>query len=194
MRWRAIGLAVGVAFLPTASWCAESGAESTGGSWVSLIFYVINFALFIALIGWANRRFGRPAQGFFSSRARSIKETLARAEAACRDAEKLARQSAERMASLDDDKRKLRADIDAETAYIVSRIRQMGRESAERIKHDSELTAAAMAEAAHRRVREALAEATGRLARDLLVRNFTSNDQARLLQGFQDKLSQEAGQ
>ncbi len=188
-----MAVAAGVFLVPAASWCAEGGGEPTGGSWVSLIFYVINFALFIALIWWANRRFGRPAQSFFADRARGIKETLARAEAACREAEKLAKQAAERMARLEGEKLKLRADLDAETAYIVNRIRQMGREAAARAKQDSQMTAAAMADSAHRRVRELLAEATGRLARDLLVRNFTSNDQVRLLQSFQDKLRQEAG-
>ena len=37
-----------------------------------------------------------------------------------------------------------------------------------------------------------LAEATGRLARELIVKSFSDDDQARLLRGFEEKLAQEA--
>jgi len=61
-----------------------------------------------------------------------------------------------------------------------------------RIKRDAEVSAAALAENANRRVREALAQAAGKLARDLVVNNFQPDDQTRLLQGFVEKLGQEA--
>jgi F0F1-type ATP synthase membrane subunit b/b' len=193
MKSRAFALSACTILVPAASWCAEGGGEAaTGGSWLSLVFYVINFALFVAILVWADRYYGRPTHRYFAGRARSIKETFARAEASCREAEELARRAGERMARLDEDKKKLREDLDAETAYIMDRIRQMGREAAARIKRDYEMTAAAMAESAQRRVREQLAEATGHLARNLVAMNFSPNDQARLLQSFEQKLQREA--
>jgi F0F1-type ATP synthase membrane subunit b/b' len=178
--------------LPAAAWCAEGGAEAVGGSWGALGLYVVNFVLFILLIRWVDRRFGGATRGFFVGRARAIKETFARAEAALKDAEALASRARERMARLEADMAQLRADLDGETSYVVDRIRQMARETAERTVRDSRLTAEAAIDAARRRLRETLAEATGRVAREMLARNFTPDDQRRLLQSFQARLSEEA--
>src|SRR5581483_738259 len=192
MKGSAIALAGAAVMLPAAAWCAEGGAEAVGGSWGALGLYVVNFVLFILLIRWVDRRFGGATRGFFVGRARAIKETFARAEAALKDAEALASRARERMARLEADMAQLRADLDGETSYVVDRIRQMARETAERTVRDSRLTAEAAIDAARRRLRETLAEATGRVAREMLARNFTPDDQRRLLQCFQARLSEEA--
>ncbi len=54
------------------------------------------------------------------------------------------------------------------------------------------MTAAAIADAAQRRVRDELARSAARIARDLIVRDFHDADQQRLLGGFVDKLREEA--
>jgi hypothetical protein len=96
------------------------------------------------------------------------------------------------MSRLGAEKKQLRADLDAETAYMANRIRELARETALRIVRDTELTGQAITEAAQRRVRALLAEATGRRARELMVKSFTPEDQTRLLRGFEEKLAQEA--
>ena len=179
-----------VLLMPVAACCAEAGSEPTGGgSWLSLLFYVVNFALFIwILVHFA----GAPVRKFFADRADAINETNARAETALTEAQNLAKRSAERMSRLGAEKKQLRADLDAETAYIANRIRELARETALRIIRDTELTGQAITEAAQRRVRALLAEATGRRARELMVKSFTPDDQTRLLRGFEEKLAQEA--
>ena len=191
MKSRAIALAGAALMPPAAAWCAEgAGAEAAGGgSWFSLLFYVINFALFLWIVA---HYAGGPVRKFFADRAARIRETLARAEATFKQAQDLANRAAERMARLEADKAQLRADLDAEAAYMANRIRELAREAAQRIKRDSELTAGALGEAAHRRVRELLAGATGKLARELVARAFTADDQARLLHSFEERLRQEA--
>jgi F-type H+-transporting ATPase subunit b len=177
--------------LPAAVWCAEGGGEAAAGrgSWLSLLFYVINFAAFVwILLHYA----GPPARKFFADRADGIRETFARAEATLKQARELANRASERMSRLEAEKQQLRADLDAETAYIANRIREMARESAERIVRDTQLTGNAITEAAQRRVRAKLAKTTGKLARELMVKSFTDDDQARLLRGFEEKLAQEA--
>lgn len=184
-----------VLLLPVAAWCAEGGGESArSGSWGALIFYIINFALFIWLIRWFDRRFGGLIHNHFAGRSRNIKETFSRAESTLQEAEQLANHARERMAKLEADKAQLRADLDAETSYMLEGLRQRAREAADRIVRDTELTAGAMTEAARRRLRELLAEATGRLALTLVASNFTADDQTRLLKGFQERLSREARQ
>ncbi|MGH7915383.1 MAG: hypothetical protein ACREPW_12160 [Candidatus Binataceae bacterium] len=185
-----IALTCAVVLLPAAGWCAGGGGEAAGaGSWLSLLFYVINFAVFI----WILVRYaGPPARKFFADRAGGIKETFARAEATYKEAQDLAARAAERMSRLEAEKKQIRADLDAETAYMTNRIREMARDTALRIIRDTELTGGAITEAAQRHVRAMLAETTGRLARELMVKSFTGDDQARLLRGFEEELAQEA--
>jgi F0F1-type ATP synthase membrane subunit b/b' len=179
-----------VVLAPATGWCAESGGEAAGGgSWLSLLFYIINFAVFV----WILMRYAAPAaRKFFAERAGGIRETFARAETTYREAQDLVNRAGERMSQLEAEKKQLRADLDAETGYITNRIRELARETALRVIRDTELTGAAITEAAHRRVRAKLAETTGNLARELMVRSFTDDDQARLLRGFEEKLAQEA--
>ena len=187
----AIISACAVLLLPAIGWCAEGngGEAAGGGSWLSLLFYIVNFAIFLwILMHYA----GPPARKFFADRAGGIKETFARAEATYKEAQDLANRAAERMSGLEAEKKQIRADLDAETAHMANRIREMAREAALRIVRDTELTSNAINEAAQRHVRTMLAEATGRLARDLMLKNFTDDDQARLLRSFEQKLAQEA--
>ncbi|HEY2525552.1 MAG TPA: ATP synthase F0 subunit B [Candidatus Binataceae bacterium] len=176
-------------FAPASGWCAEAGgAGAEGGSWLSLLFYIINFALFV----WILMRYaGPPARKFFADRAGGIRETFARAETALKQAQDLANRTAERMSRLEAEKQQLRADLDAESGYIANRIRELAREAAARIVRDTRLTGDAITEAAQRQVRAQLAEATAQLARDLVARNFNQDDQARLLRGFEERLGRE---
>jgi F-type H+-transporting ATPase subunit b len=176
---------------PATGWCAEGGGGEAagGGSWLSLLLYIINFAIFV----WILMRYAGPAaRKFFADRAGGIRETFARAETTLKEAQNLANRAAERMSRLEAELKQLRTDLDAETEYIANRIREMARETALRIVRDSELTGNAIAEAAQRRVRAMLSENTARLARELMVRSFNDDDQARLLRGFEEKLAQEA--
>jgi F0F1-type ATP synthase membrane subunit b/b' len=177
-------------FVPAAAFCAEAGGEpASAGSWLSLLLYIINFGLFV----WILKRYATaPARKFFADRAAAIKENFARTEAEYKQAQDLARRAAERMARLEAEKNQLRADLDAETDHIAGRIREMARETSARIVRDNELTARALSEAARRQVRATLADATGRLARELIAKNFNGDDQRRLLSGFEEKLAQEA--
>ena len=97
------------------------------------------------------------------------------------------------MAKLEAEKSQISSDLADETVYQIGRIYDLAQESAARIKRDAETSAVAMAENANRRVREALAHAAGRLAGDLVKRNFQPADQTRLVQGFVEKLGAEAG-
>jgi len=179
---------IGAALTPTLALAAEGGAEGHG-TWGALFFYIINFSLFAGIL-W---KYALPAaRSFFKERAAGIRATLAKADAAFRDAQALANRAAERMAKLEAEKSQIASDLADETVYQVGRIYDLAQENAARIKRDAEVSAAALAENANRRVREALARAAGNLARDLVANNFQPDDQTRLLQGFVEKLGQEA--
>src|SRR3984957_17810296 len=180
---------IGAALTPALAFAAEGGSEERG-TWGALVFYIINFSLFAAIL-W---KYEMPAaRNFFRDRATGIRATLAKADAAFREAEELSNRAAERMAKLEAEKSQISSDLADETVYQIGRIYDVAQESAPRIKRDAEASAVAMAESANRRVREALAHAAGRLAGDLVKRNFQTADQTRLVQGFVEKLGAEAG-
>ena len=179
---------IGAALTPALAFAAEGGSEERG-TWGALVFYIINFSLFAAIL-W---KYAVPAaRNFFRDRATGIRATLAKADAAFREAEELANRAAERMAKLEAEKNQISSDLADETVYQIGRIYDLAREAPARIKRDAEQGATALAENANRRVREALAHAAVKVARDLVLSNFGAGDQTRLVQGFVEKLGEEA--
>jgi ATP synthase F0 subunit b len=178
--------AFGMLFWPGAALAAE--AEQAQGSWFALIFYVINFGLFILIV----RRYGWPLiTKFFGDRSRSIRDIRERAEKAHQEAQELALRAAERLRQLEADKRQLTAELDKETSYQVDQINQAARDAVSRIQRDAEVSSVALRDGAQLRLRQTMAEAAGGIARELLKRNFQASDQARLLDGFVDRIAEE---
>jgi F0F1-type ATP synthase membrane subunit b/b' len=117
---------------------------------------------------------------------------MARAESLYHEAQERANRAAERMAKLEAEKTRIASDLADETVYQIGKLYDAAHETVARLKRDAEQTASALREAAQRQVRHALAEAAGHLARELLMRNFEAADQARLLEGLSERLSEEA--
>lgn len=175
---------------PSFALAAEEAAEKPG-SWLGTLFFTINFAIFVAIIV----KFAGPAVGaYFRDRATAIRSQLERLNSALREAQELASRAEERIAQLDQEAAQLKGEMDNETVFIVNRIREGARATAERIRRDTELTGAAITEAAQRRVREHLAATATNLARELIARSFETSDQARLIDNFMDKIRTEAAQ
>jgi F-type H+-transporting ATPase subunit b len=164
---------------------AAAEAPEERGSWLLLLFFAINFFLFVFVIGY----FAVPlARKFFADRATTIRTGLSRAERAFAEAQDLANKTAARMAALEAELKKTAAEIEEETAFQVKRVADLAKSTAERIRNDAVLSTAALAEAAKRRVRARLAEAAASLARDLIGREFQKDDQGRLLDRFMEQL------
>jgi F0F1-type ATP synthase membrane subunit b/b' len=185
----AIAAVLSVGLFPALAFCAENAATTETGSWFALLFYVINFSLFVAIIV----RYAGPAiKGFFRDRAVGIRNNMQRADSALLEAQERASRAAEQMSRLEADKAKIASEMADETVYQVGRIYDMAREAVARLKRDTELTSAALRESGRRHVREAMALAAGEIARELIVRNFEPSDQSRLLEQFTARLNQEA--
>jgi F-type H+-transporting ATPase subunit b len=183
----AIATIVAVLLCPAAGFAADS-AEAPG-SWPALIFYVINFGLFV----WIVRRFGGPQiVEFFKTRARTIRDNAGRAQTALGEAQALMKRATELTAGLEDEKARLASELAEETAYQIKRLEELAREAATRIKRDGAISVVAAREAGQRRLREALAAAAARLALEIVRRDFQPADQARLLDGFVSRLGEEA--
>jgi F0F1-type ATP synthase membrane subunit b/b' len=164
---------------------AAEGPGAERGSWLLLTFFAINFVLFVSVLVYFA---GPPVRKFFADRAVTIRTALSRAQSALAEAEDLANKAASRMAALSAELKKVADELEQETAFQVGKVADLAKSTAERIRRDTEMSRAALAEAAKRRVRAQLAESTATLARDLISRNFRPSDQGRLIDGFMDKL------
>jgi F0F1-type ATP synthase membrane subunit b/b' len=181
-----IGLIAAILSWP--GWVFAADAEQSGGSWFALIFYAINFLLFL----WIVRVYGWPRVAqFFRNRSRTIRDNRSQAEKAFHEAQELATRAARLLRQLDTDKRTLMVELDEETTYLVRQINQAARDTVNRIRRDTESTTVALRDGAQRRLRRTMAEAAGRIARELLARNFQLSDQERLLRGFVEDIGEE---
>ena len=187
MKLRAGIIGLGLALYPALAHAAESGEG--GGSWLSLLFYVINFAAFVYIVA----RFGGPAATkFVGDRARQIKKTLKDSETELQRAQDVANQWAAKLAGLESEKAALLKEMKDETLREMTRIREFAQVTSKRISADAELTAEAVAEAGRREIRTRLAARAAAVAGELIARDFESADQIRLIKGFMDKLLSEA--
>jgi F-type H+-transporting ATPase subunit b len=189
MKRRIISAATFAAIVfPQVALAAEEAREDHG-SWLLLLFFTINFALFVYVL----MHFAAPAvKKFFADRASTIRSGLSRAESAFSEAQDLANEAAARMAALDAELKKLGAELDAETAFQAARIREIANATVARVRRDTGLSTAALGYAAQRRVREQLAATAAALAGNLIASQFQPSDQNRLIDGFMQKLGQGA--
>jgi F0F1-type ATP synthase membrane subunit b/b' len=185
----ALSIALGVGLLsPTLAFCAEGGA-SESGSWVALIFYIINFAIFVYIL----RRYAGPlAVKFFHDRAVEIRGTINLTEAGFRSASKTAQEAEAELKGLAAEKERLLKEMRAETAREAARIRELGQMASQRIRRDAEMTARSIADNGRRTIQAHLAATAARMARELIVNNFEPADQNRLVHEFLDAVAREA--
>jgi F0F1-type ATP synthase membrane subunit b/b' len=178
---------LGVGLSPTLAFCAEGAAE--GGSWLMLIFYVINFAAFVYIVA----RFAGPmAVKFFRERAAEIRGNIDLSEAGFRSASQTAERGEAEVRGLEAEKDRIIKEMRAETAREAARIRELGQMAAQRIRRDAEMTARSLADNGRRIVQAHLAATATRFARELIINNFEAADQSRLLREFLDTVQHEA--
>jgi F-type H+-transporting ATPase subunit b len=177
MKLKSILVAIlSVGLSPTLAFCAEGGAEH--GSWVALIFYIINFAVFVyLLVHYA----GPLAIRFFRERAQEIRGNIQLSESGLHNAEQTARAAEAQIAGLEAEKARLLKEMREQTTREVARMLELARMAAERIRRDGELTAQSIAESGRRNFQTELAANVVRMARELLVQNFGPEDQTRLI-------------
>src|SRR5262249_1963417 len=79
------------------------------GRWFGLIFYAINFLLFLGIVS----KYGWPSIiQFFRNRSVTIRDIRSRAEKAFQEAQELADRAAQQLGQLETDKRKMAAALD----------------------------------------------------------------------------------
>jgi len=164
----------------TSGFAAEQGGKSEGSE-SSLIFYAINFALFLFIVV---KYAGPSVRGYFRSRAQSVRSTFESAEQALAKAQQQAASVNSLFARLESEKRRIIAQIRAESERQVAEIRERARKLANQIRHEGELSVKALAAEAEHKLKLFLVHSATEMARQLLQEHLTPADQHRLVESF----------
>src|ERR1700730_4668785 len=125
---------------PSIVMAAESAAPQERGTWLGLMFFAINFALFVGILTY----FVAPmARAFFRDRAVEIRSQIDRLSSAFKEAQDYANRAASKMAGLQHELDTLRTEIESETAFLVKRIRGNPPSTAAPIGRDTDITCSA---------------------------------------------------
>jgi len=183
-RFRTVAVALGLSLLPmlaSASEEAHGGEHGHGIPWQTLLFNLINFLIF----AWLIRRYGWPViRDYVRVRHDRIVAELDAAAKARADAEQLKAQWEARLAALDEEIKKIRADAAADVARERDLILAAAHKTAEAIRNDARRTAEQEVRRAEADLRQTVAREAVTVATQLVRERLTPADQDRFVNEF----------
>lgn len=147
---------------------------------------VVNFTLLCAILYVAARK---PVQAFLSTRRSAMEEAMREAAEAKAKAEAKYQEYTARLAGLDQELAKLRADIERGAEEDKKRILGETEEATARLRRDTETLVRQHAEGLERRIRAEVVEAAIGSAERLLRERVGSEDQRRLAETYREQVA-----
>lgn len=164
--------------------CAEEGsspAEQPIGS----VFKWIHFVILAALLAYVARVYGRP---YFRRNADVISEAIAKATSAKAEAEMRLKEAAVKLASLEQEVARFRAQAQKEAAADLERLREMTKIDIEKVSLAGQAEIAAAEHAARVELKELAARLAVDRAESLVARQMTPAVQEVLIDNFVQNL------
>ena len=175
-------LMTGTIALSDTALAAEEGSK--WGIWLE-VGKVFNLLLVVAVLVWALRK---PLSNFFASRTQAIRDQLAEAQKARREAEAKLAEIESRMSSLDDEIREIKAVADKESKEEYHRLLTAAEQDAEKIVERSRQEIEGITRAAQQELKLHVAELSVKMAEDRIRGEITHGDRGRLFSQFVKKL------
>lgn len=173
-----------MAALPGRAFASEEGSK--WGIWLD-IGRAFNLALVVGVVVWATRK---PLADFFSGRTRTIREQLAEAQKAGKDAEDRLAEIETRMSRLDDELREIRNSSEKEAREEYERLVAAAEQDAEKARERSRQEIEGMTRTAQQELKLHVAELSVRLAEETIRSEITGADHERLLARFVTRLGE----
>jgi len=158
----------------------EGGAHGS-----SLLWHLINHALVVGVIGYFART---PIRTYMAERRQDIEAGIDAARRELSEAESRLVACNDRMASLDREIEEIRRTVHAQAETERERLLADARVAAERIRRDAHAAVEQELRRAREDLRSEAAEMAVRLAGDLLKRQVTDSDRARLVDEFVERV------
>lgn len=179
--------------LTTAVWAAGGGEHETGeqhgvtgNQLIGLLFFAINFGLFILLL----RRFALPfVKESLHKRKETVVQALSEAKLAQEEAEKVRREYEEKLAGLEAEQEVMRTQALESAQREKERILAEASRMAERARVEAHQIAEREVEQARRMLRKEVAEQAVKIATALIRSRLSPADQSRSVQDLVDEVS-----
>lgn len=161
-------------------------AEEGGAPESKLLWHAINLVLVVGAIVYFART---PIRTYMAERRQNIEAGIEAARRELSEAESRLVACNERMASLDREIEEIRRTVQAQAESERERLLADARAAAERIRRDAQAAVEQESRRAREDLRNEAAEMAVRLAGDLLKRQVTDSDRARLVDEFVERVA-----
>jgi F-type H+-transporting ATPase subunit b len=178
---RIVATALFLLLLPALALASEEGGEHES----KLLWHAINLALVLGLLFYFART---PIRTYMAERRQNIEGGIEAAQHGLAEAERQLAACNERMASLDHEVEEIRRSVRAQAENERERLLADARAAAERIRRDAHAAVEQESRSARQHLRNEAAEMAVRLAGDLLKRQVTESDHARLVDEFVERV------
>jgi F-type H+-transporting ATPase subunit b len=160
-------------------------SEEAGGHESQMLWHTINLVLVLGVLFYFART---PIRTYMAERRQNIEAGIEAARRQLAEAERQLSECNERMATLDHEVEEIRRTVRAQAESERERLLADARVAAERIRRDAHIAVEQESRRARQDLRNEAAEMAVRLAGDLLKRQVTDSDRARLVDEFIERV------
>jgi F-type H+-transporting ATPase subunit b len=162
-------------------WASEGGGGGGHLNWTDFAYRLVAFVILVAIL---TKLLKKPISGFLTSRREEIQQLLAELESKRVEAEQRGAESKAKLAALEEETKKIVAELIAEGEAERQKIIQSAQKQADYIKQQAQLAIEQEVKAAKESLREEIGELTVAAAEAMVRKNLGPADQDRLVQDF----------
>lgn len=188
MRRGCLSLLVGAGVLLAFNGLASASAEGGHGEGLNWADFFTRLFVFAVLVGLMVKLTKKHIVNFFSSRRAQIQGLLAELEAKQKEAEERNTATKAKLAALEEETRKIVAEMVAEGEAERQRIVDAATKQAEYIKGQAQLAIQQEAKAARESLQREIADLSVAAAEELLRKSIQADDQDRLVRDFMTRV------
>jgi len=166
-------------------WASEGGGHGGHLNWTDFAYRLVAFVILVAILV---KLLKKPFGSFLTSRREDIQKLLAELESRRLEAEQRSAEQKAKLAALEEETKKIVAELVAEGEAERQKIIESAEKQAEYIKQQAQLAIQQEIKAARESLQEEIGEATVAAAETLLRKNLKSADQDRLVRDFMTRV------
>jgi F-type H+-transporting ATPase subunit b len=185
IRARLLAATIFVALAPVVARAAEEAGAHGGDHESSLVWHLINLALVVGVIAYFART---PIRTYMAERRQNIESGIVAAQRELDAAQQRLAECNARIAAVDQEVESIKTAVRSQAEHERDRLLADARAAAERIRRDARIAVEQEARRAKEELRDEAAEMAVRLAGDLLKRQVTDADRARLVDEFVERV------
>ncbi|MHC1744436.1 MAG: F0F1 ATP synthase subunit B [Syntrophobacteraceae bacterium] len=190
MRLKSLSLLLGagaVIALHGTGWCSGGGAEGAAHhlNWWDFALRTANFVILVSILV---KLLKKPIGNFLVSRREDIQKLLADLQDKQKEAAAVSAEYKAKLAMLDDETKKIVAELLSEGEIEKQKIIQAAERQAAYIKQQAEIAVQQEIKAARERLQEEMAELSVAAAEKLIRKSMKADDQDRLVKDFMKRV------